>query len=176
METSRSLIMNNNKGRGASYRQKRQAKAASEQTFEVTLPSGEVFTLCKVDIQIFAVSGALPLTLAEKMERLRAKGATNEEAFQALSVKEQAKSVEVTSKIVRKACVNPRIVDYPETDNEIAPEDLSLEDYLFIANFAQNGEVTEQLDSFRDERSNDAVDFLDIPEYAREGESIAQDS
>jgi hypothetical protein len=159
-------------GRAAAYRKIREQRQNAEPTFEVTLPSGAVFVLRRPDPSIFAVTGALPLTLPEKMEKARLKGKTDAEAFQTLSVKEQTAGIEVTSKLVRLACVSPRIVDYPDPNaDEIAPDDLLLEDYNFIAMWIQTGGgESDSLDSFRDERQSDAVVELDIKEFGHESQ------
>jgi hypothetical protein len=152
--------MNQSQGRAAAYRKNKAARA--EKTFEVELPSGNKFLLRDPNLQMFVVSGALPLGVAEKMEAARAEGKTDEQAFKMLSPKEQIASINFATKLVRYICVSPKIVDNPQTDDEIAPEELLPEDFSFLVQWAQSGGgEAEKLNSFRPQRRDDAVDQPD---------------
>lgn len=148
-------------GRGSSYRNRKAAQPI--ETIEVELPSGEKFLLRKkVDLEMFVVSGVLPLSIADKMESAQKKGSSVEAAFEQLSSGEKIKSIEFSTKLVRHICISPKIVDNPQTDDEIAPEELLPEDFTFLLNWAQSGGgEAGKLDGFHPERPANVVDFAD---------------
>ncbi len=139
---------------GAGYRQARQTRAEqSNALIELELPSGFIFTVRQPDLALFKVSGALPQSVGDKMERAKGKGLSDEDAFKTLTEQEQEASFRFAKKLLRQICVNPRIVDDPQADDEISIEDLETEDFEFLMNWGGGGD---SLDSFRGERQQPA--------------------
>jgi hypothetical protein len=128
--------MTKKKGRGAGYRERSKSRV---KTYEVTLPSQEVFVLRDPDLEKFAVSGVLPTVIAEKVEAAKSNNASDEEAFNQLSPAEKQKSFTFAKKLLQHICVDPKIVDDPKEDDELAIEDLDAEDMKFLLDWAKAG-------------------------------------
>lgn len=155
----------------AGYQHDQQARAKeSNELFEVELPSGWVFTLRKPDLAVFVASGALPQAVGEKMNRSKSQGASDEDAFNALSPKEKETGFKFGKKLLKQICVHPRIVDDPQDDDEIAMEELSEADLLFLFRWGGGGE---DLDSFRGERQQPASSGADGKKQQRAGKQSA---
>lgn len=134
-------------GRGASYRK---AARARVETFDVELPSGAVFLLRKPDLELFTLSGVLPVTVTAKMHAAQRAGQTADQAFADLAIDEQIKAVEFGRKMLEFICVDPRIVADPVADDEIGFEDLDPADLRFLTEWANTGGGdTAEAESFR---------------------------
>jgi len=118
------------------YRRLAAKQIVNEKTFEVESPSGMVWTLRSPNIEKFLVSGVLPLALVKKMEQAKESGKNDEEAYKELSSDEQIKAIEFSAKIIRSICVNPKIVDSPQNDDELSLDELMPEDFTFLLNWA----------------------------------------
>jgi hypothetical protein len=130
---------------GTNYRERKQKL---DQTQEVELPSGAVFLLRPVDLEVFAVSGALPLSIAEKMNTAQSGGLTETEAFRGLSEDEKQKSFNFARKLLQYNSVSPRIVDEPRAEDELSVEDLLPEDLRFLLDWSKE-DKTGQVGNFR---------------------------
>lgn len=124
----------------AAYHQKRDAKRAAK-AYQVKVPSGAIFTLCKPNINLFLASGKLPQSYIEKLMSFERKnGDEIAETYKEFSPAELAADTLFLGLIVRAACVNPKIVDYPKNETELEFSDLDDEDLMFIFRWAVNAE------------------------------------
>lgn len=138
----------NGTGRGAQYRRKAIERAAAQ---EVTLPSGAVFLLRRPSLEVWTMSGELPLTITVAMQRAQRLGQNEQEAFAALSQEDQLKAVEFSRKLVCWCCVDPKVVQSDDpADDEICLHDLEKEDLAFLAQWANSGGgVSAEAEKFR---------------------------
>lgn len=143
--------MSKQKFSAARYRELAQKNRLDEETFEIETPSGMVWTVRRPHLETFILSSQLPLSLAEKMAKAKAGGVSEDQAFQQLDIKEQIKAIEFSTKLVRHICVDPRIVDEPQSDSEISPAEILPEDFAFLVEWAGlgGGNSGDGLDSFR---------------------------
>ena len=119
------------------------------QTYELQLPSGFVFTVRRPNIKSYAVSGRLPENLLQKMIEAEKRGATAAVSDD-LSTDETVELLAFQALLVKKACVVPRIVDDPQTPEEIRFEDLDDDDFLYLSQWCNTGSVEgENFDKFR---------------------------
>lgn len=132
------------------YRRIRQAEEKTETLHDFTAPSGMVFKLRRPDMSIFAISGRLPLDLAEKMASIAEKNDIDPgQAFTRLDVKDQIRGIQFSAGLVKHVCVCPRVVDDPQSDDEISPEELLRKDFDAILAWANGGGAAEGLNTFR---------------------------
>jgi hypothetical protein len=75
------------------------------------------------------------------------------------SLKRAARSVEFANTLCKIAFVNPKVVDNPQAEDEIAPGDIELADRFFVLTLAM--QPVEVLRSFRWEQSADVEDVPD---------------
>lgn len=123
------------------YRKLKAQRAANEQLHDVPCPSGMVFKCRKVSIPFMVTSGILPLSLVAQMQKSQKAnpGASEAEVLASLNIEEQIKSVEFAAKVVRYVCVEPRIADVLETENDITPDEMEVDDFTHILNWAMSG-------------------------------------
>lgn len=105
--------------------------------FDFTAPSGMEFVLRRPNIALFQDMGTLPQAFGGKVQGTD-KGAMID-AFNALSDQQKAKRIEQAATIVRFICIDPKIVENPTKDDEIAPEDVTLEDFNALCEWAVGG-------------------------------------
>ena len=118
-------------------------------TYEVTLPSGFIFTLKRPKLKAYIASGQMPQNLLQKMIDAEKQG--NSAGFDSsLSSDETVDLVQFQATLVVQACVVPRIVDEPNSPEEIAFGDLDDEDYMFLVAWCMAGSVEgENFEQFR---------------------------
>jgi len=134
------------------YRRIKEAKLKSTELFDFTSPSGMEWKLRKVDLAQFVANGSLPMSLAQHINQANeANKGDVEAAFASLEWKDQARMIELVSKVVRYCAVEPRIVEtVTDPDMEISFDEVELEDYNAIAKWAMpGGDVADGLDTFR---------------------------
>jgi hypothetical protein len=132
------------------YRRKRIERQRSE-LVDVTCPSGDIFKCRAVTVPFLVTSGILPLHLVELMTQAAADGSvTPEKAFESLPVREKIQSIEFAAKLVKYVCVEPRIVETPTEPNDLAQDELDLDDFNYIVTWAMTGGAEAAgLDTFR---------------------------
>lgn len=115
------------------------AKPVDENTplFDFTAPSGMEFKLRRPRMDLFLNMGTLPTALAGNVD-LKDKAAAVQ-AFQELPDDKKARQIELAASIVRYICVDPKIVDDPKADNEISPDDVTLEDFNALCEWSGTG-------------------------------------
>lgn len=108
--------------------------------YDVQSPTGMTWKCRRADIAAFVNAGALPMSFAQKMlESLKAAKGDAQEAFNTLSAEEQVRALAITSMLIRYVVVEPRIVDTPRDDSEIAFDEVLMADYQCLANWATSG-------------------------------------
>ena len=168
--------MKNSTNRALLFQQRRQERHASLAT-RLTLPSSGVEVLvARPDLEVWIMSGRLPQALTAKVLELFGKGENPSPAAVLKSMQEAGGTAMMDSLVfvrefVRATLVSPRLVvpaldgrhADPEKD-EIAPEDLDKDDFIYILHWAmgggggapvqtEGGEVThDALATFRDKR------------------------
>lgn len=136
------------------YRRIKIERAAKQETFDVEMPSGMTWTLRKLDVAQFVLNGTMPMTLAAKIaEASEQTEGDGVKAFSALSFKDQIKTIDFSQKVVRYCAVNPRIVENPTLPDEIGFDEVELDDFNAILEWAQTGGdgAKDGLDTFRGE-------------------------
>ncbi len=140
--------MKNKSFNASAYRTK---TIGDSQTYDVEMPSGFTFTLRRPNVEVMAAGGFLPQTLLSKLIAAE-DGETEATIAQTKATTEEAtKILDFLGKIVKQACVRPRIVDKPQSDSEIGFADLSDADYHFILAWTRRvgGVEGENLEKFR---------------------------
>src|SRR5687767_1853974 len=96
------------------YKRIKAERLAKETLHEFEAPSGLVWTLRKLNLAQFVMSGVMPMSLAGKLAKASEEANGNHaQAFQNLDWKEQAKTIEFSAKVVRYCAVDPKIADNP---------------------------------------------------------------
>ncbi len=118
-------------------------------TYQLTLPSGFVFTVRRPNLRTFAASGRMPQSLLEVMIAAESRGATEVRSNE-LPPEEVADLLKFQAEVVKKACLIPRIVENPTTAEEIRFEDIDDEDFAYLAQWCNGGSVEgENFEQFR---------------------------
>ncbi len=133
------------------YRRIKAERAAGQELFDFTSPSGMEWKLRKLDLSTYLLNGAIPQQMASRLASAsKATGGDNIEAFKSLEWKDQAKAINFASSIVRYCAVVPRIVESPEGPDEIGYEDVEADDYAAIVKWAmpQGGVEGDSLEAF----------------------------
>jgi len=121
-------------------------KAAKTKT--VVPPSGMPFVMRELSAAYYSNVGSLPMNLASKLEKTKQNGNSDESA--AASPQDEARLIEFASKAIRYACIDPRIVEHPQADNELGFDDITLSDYTFLVEqLTTGGPEAKRLASFR---------------------------
>lgn len=135
-----------------------------EQGFLKTMPSGNKAYLRPVTpAALMAVMGEIPDHLTPIVADMIFGGITGEkvnkmiEAMQPAeaqdSLQRAARSVEFANTLCKIAFVNPKVVDNPQAEDEIAPGDIELGDRFFVLTLAM--QPVEVLRNFRWEQAPD---------------------
>jgi len=137
-------------GRASQYKQKRR--------FEVELPSGEVFTLRPPHLQTYIASGRMPQVLLKRgLDAWREQGKlehlddiSTSAMIEDLSQEELTDALVFMRDIVVDCCVDPRIVENPQSEDELSPDDVDDADMQFIFQWGiEKGVETMRLSKFR---------------------------
>jgi len=105
-------------------------------TFDVTLPSGEVFKMRKITARDFIKEGGGALQSTKQIENNTDE--QNKKVWNSLTEEQQLKQVEINDKIIVKAVVDPQLKTGKSSKEYLGVDDLSDADY-----YALLKEVTE---------------------------------
>ncbi len=125
-------------------------RAAGEfKTYEVELPSGFVFKLRRPKLKTCVAGGQMPDSLLQKMfEAEQKRMPLNSD--NSLSGDEMLEYIKFQASLVQEACIVPRIVDEPNSPDEIIFGDIDDEDYTFLVAWCMAGSVEgENFEKFR---------------------------
>ncbi len=131
---------------GRAWRQPR------EEGYVGRLPSGNVARLRPVDLPTLLASGQIPDILTPLAAAMMFEGpeAVGKQPGDPVKLKQQTvQMIEFYNAVCRASFVEPRIVESPQADDEIAIEDISLEDRGFVFEIATKG--VRALKFFRDQ-------------------------
>lgn len=153
--------MTQQKSSAARYREIRASRRAetlkTSEIFTVTTASGMEWQVVRPSIETYVVSGVLPHSMTEKIVKAMGDSgnasAAETDFLNALSPQEVLKSLVFAREIVRDICVNPRIVENPQTDEEIAPSEIDADDFRDLVQWAMKnavgGDEAMRLSNFR---------------------------
>jgi hypothetical protein len=132
------------------------------QAIELELPSGLTVLVRRPPIQMWIAAGKLPENLVRTM--LRA-GQGTAPVVPDMSPEQFKELFEFMRTTIVAAVVQPRIVDVPTNDDEIAPDDVPLEDAMFIFQWAMAGGATPVQQ--RKAQQQEGVFQVDVTDLAR---------
>jgi hypothetical protein len=125
--------------KGASSATEWRAKADAQreaQAVPLELPSGATVMVSRPPIALWVAHGRIPQTLTEDLHRVfvETEGDPDEveEAFEEIGEKRSGAILVFMRDAVKAACVKPRIVETPASEEEISPADIPLEDFSAI--------------------------------------------
>lgn len=152
------------KNNGASlYREIREARRAAQlktaETVAVAVPSGMVFECCVPTLESYVLSGLMPMSLTEKLSSVM-KPEQNVDLKSVLSENDAKNTLIFAREMVRDICVNPRIVENPQNEDEIAPHEILIEDFAYLVKWGMSqmgGAEAPRFDTFRQQPNLDAV-------------------
>jgi hypothetical protein len=119
--------------KAADYRRSRQE---AEPTGDVTLPSGAVFKMRRVPLDLWMAAGLIPQSFLRAMLEAQQGGPAAKVAF---STEETLDGMEFLTRAVIYAALEPKLALTPATDEELALADLAPEDFQFLIQWVQNG-------------------------------------
>lgn len=139
------------------YKKLASAKRGAKAVIDVTVPSGGVWKMIEPPIQQFVMAGKLPASLAAKM----AAAATGkdvadagQEMLEKLTPEDLMQNLQFCRDLLLHCAVEPKIVidADPDSETEIAPEDIDPEDFEFLIKWVMTGgKAGESLETFRSE-------------------------
>jgi hypothetical protein len=129
----------------------------------LTLPSKLKVRAKKPDIQTLVKSEVFPADLVNLLMRFQNLGAVN-----IRNLDEAKKMIELQETIVKESVMEPKIVDEPNDENKgIAITDLSMDDKVFIFNWATGG--AQEVQSFRNEGQRSSKNAKpDMPDISQQ--------
>jgi hypothetical protein len=140
------------------YKKLASQKRTEEVLHDVPVPSGGVWKMREPPIEQWVLAGKLPGSLVSKMAAAAGTNgdldAAKKGLLQTLKPEDLLNSLEFGRDLLLYCAVEPRIkMDAdPESETEIAPEDILPEDFPFLINWVLTGGKTgESLESFRSE-------------------------
>lgn len=137
-----------------------------EEGYIITLPSGYAARLRPVQLDVMLATGDIPDILTPLVGKMLYEGADLDDAAELESLIEStAGMAELMGAVVRAAVIEPRIVDAPEQEDEIALEDISFEDRMVIFSLAI--QPTRVLEKFCDQQGRDVEA---VPDGENDGE------
>lgn len=153
-----------------------------ETGFLKTLPSGNKAYLRPVTpAALMEHMGEIPDHLTPIVSEMIFGGITHAKVLQLVdamgvdaaqdSLKRAARSVEFANTLCKIAFVNPKVVDNPQAEDEIAPGDIELADRFFVLTLSM--QPVEVLRSFRWEQTADVEDVPDSDEARAEAEPVS---
>lgn len=148
------------------YKKLASAKRTEAVVFDVELPSGAVWKLREPPIQQFVLSGKLPAALAAKMVKTAKEAGGDKEAakaamFEQLTTEDIMTNLAFGRDLLLVCAVEPEISLNPVNDNQIAPEDILPDDFMFLVNWLlRGGQSGESLETFREERQQPPLDSV----------------
>lgn len=152
-----------------------------ERGFLKTMPSGNKAYLRPITpAALMAVMGEIPDHLTPIVADMIFGGVTYDKVRQMIdtmtpdaaqdSLQRAARSVEFANTLCKIAFVNPKVVDNPQAEDEIAPGDIDLADRFFVLTLAM--QPVEVLRSFRWESSADVEVVPDGDETRAETQPV----
>lgn len=124
----------------------------NEKTYQVTAPSGKVWTLRSLPKHFFIYYGQLPQVFSAEVAKAVASGdiaAVEKEIESKLSPEEMMQTLAFIRDAVQYACVNPAISLSPKNDAEISPFQITPEDFDFLTVTVMKGGGSVGLTTFR---------------------------
>lgn len=133
---------------------------AEEPLFDLHTSDGMDWKVRKFKKEIFIAAGMLPTSLSAKIATIGKEAATpedREEVFRSLSEDEQRRAIIFTSQVARYTAVVPRIVENPQSGNEIGFDEVTTTAYGELVEWAMiGGEEAVSLPPFRGKRRKSA--------------------
>jgi hypothetical protein len=140
----------------ADYRRHAEAKRSEGVTEIVTLSSGSVFELRRLDLQGHVLLGSVPQSLlAEGLSAWQGKGIAPPSQTRT-DASLTAEALIFMREVVHECTVSPKFVEFATNDNEISARDMLKEDFLEIYHWAMGTQGVAGLDglkSFREGRA-----------------------
>jgi hypothetical protein len=123
---------------------KKLASAKRLETFDVETPSGAVWKMREPPIEQFIIAGKLPASLAAKMASVVGRsGGDKDSASKAmlteLEPEDLMNNLTFGRDLLLYCAVEPRISLSPTDENEIAPEDILPDDFMFLISWVMTG-------------------------------------
>ena len=132
------------------YRRIKAERLKGTETEDFESPSGMIWKLRKPDLMHFVTAGLMPAAFMETLNEANTEaGGNTTQAWQKLSMKDQFKTIEFMSAVVRYCAVEPRIVEYAKAPDEIGFDEVEMDDYNAIVKWALPGGEGLGLNSFR---------------------------
>lgn len=138
--------------KASEYKKHARSKRAKSKLHEVTVPSGAVWKLLEPPIEQFIIAGKMPASLAAKMATAARSGAAAEEEAEHLTPDDLLNNLIFGRDLLLYCAVEPRVkLDAdPDSETEIAPEDILPEDFDFLISWVVTGGGSgESLSTFR---------------------------
>ncbi len=114
----------------------REWRRAREEGYSVTLPSGNVAVLRPVALDVMLAHGEIPDLLTPIATATLWKGVEVDSDNADTEPELTLSMMRLFDVVARAAFMHPRIVDDPQADDEIGPEDVSLEDKAQVFSLA----------------------------------------
>jgi hypothetical protein len=138
------------------YKKLASAKRTEAVVFDVELPSGSVWKLREPPIEQFILAGKLPASLTSKMAGLAKANGNSVQAQKDLLAKltpeDIMSNLEFGRDLILYCAVEPQISLHPTNDDQIAPEDILPDDFMFLVNWVlSGGKSGGSLETFRPE-------------------------
>lgn len=131
------------------YKKLAAKKRLTTDIYDLQLPSGAIWKLRKPPIEQFIMAGKLPTALVARMAKAAKKDAEATDVMRDLSADEMVASLEFGRDLLLYCAVEPAIALNPKGENEIAPEDILPDDFLFLINWLiTGGRAGESLNTF----------------------------
>jgi hypothetical protein len=126
-----------------------------EEGIEITFPSGNTARIRPVGSEWFLAQGNIPdlLTPIIAAEAEGRDWMTDEKAVSSLA--ELGKSLDFLNSMIKAFFVSPKVVENPQSDDEISPADVEYQDKLALMNFI--GAPAVALRTFRENQIRDAA-------------------
>jgi hypothetical protein len=126
------------------FREQLAERAKTEEHFNVQAPSGLIYKLRRINFQNYLAAGYLPEAFLEyfyEQNKAYVLGTETDAraAFEKMTAEEYKSAMKFRRETVVAACVVPKIVETPATDDEARFEELPDGDAAFICGWVQIG-------------------------------------
>lgn len=132
-----------------SLREWRERRRTREEGLEITLPSGLSARIRAVGVDTFLMSGHIPDSLTPIIAEAVNTGIAQLPELD--TVQATRDYLQLLDALAKTAFVSPKVVDRPQADNEISPEDIDVGDKMWVLGFL--GRPADALKSFRQEQT-----------------------
>lgn len=143
----------------------------NETLYMVTSPTGMEWQVRRPNIDMFVKSGVLPAGLSEKLFLAKTGGNSTDlmASLKTLSPYETLQLMEFRAALLRYICINPRIVEVPQADNEIAYGAVTEGDVEALSDWAiKGGERALGLGKFPGGRQQDPLAVAARPRHKKQ--------